>query len=550
MEIILDLANQKSYKWFSNGRIYFKGYFQYDNDKLHHAYREIAAIDELVKIEDYKGFIDFLTQIDGCFSVIIEKDNSVWAAVDISRSLPIYYSKNGRVISDSAESIRDYLKISRDQVDNFAYIQLLSSDYLFGRKTVYNEIGQLDLGECVCINKDEKKINFNKYFKHIETVDTEIIKEDAKKKLHDIAYDSFYALKNVIGNRPVLLSLSGGYDSRYVACLLKETGFEDVSCYTYGKADSFEVAESRKVADALGFRWTYVEMTDSWLSQQLDSVGVSYLNSYNGHDFTAYMQNFPAVRKLHEEGWIKPNSVVLTGLCGDMPTGTYIEPFDKGKDYSLDTAAERLYSLIVSRYKLPDRYKDQWLTEVKVLLNDANDNINDYQSWVSAIDCIYTGTCHSHWFMHMNTVHAFFGYEWLLPFWNKKLLKFWYSIPADMRIGRKLYAEWLLESVCSKYGLGQKKYVAKYSEHQYIEEIMYKVGGVICYLLLNIGIPFKRKYDYNNFAPYELQLFKKLLTRETVSYERASLFHLLNQYCLQHRYGVEIMKRALKLIKH
>ena len=541
------VVNSKGYKWENKNGIFVRGYFQYDNDSDHHVYRGESAIKELSNLKNYDDFLHFLQIIDGCYSIIITSGDETWAAVDISRSLPLYFSTDGSIVSDSAEAIRQFLKIPQEDVNRYLYTKLLTSDYLFGRETVYSEINQLDLGECVCFTASRFEIR--KYFKHISNVRKDISYEDAKKELNDVAFESFYALKKAIGNRPVLLSLSGGYDSRYVACLLKEIGVEDVSCYTYGKADSFEVAQSRKNAEALGFRWKCVEMTDEWVREQLDDVGVDYLNSYCGHDFTAYMQNFPAIRKLHEEGWIKPNSVILTGLCGDMPTGTYIEPFRYSKKYDIYTAAEKLYSLIVSRYKMPSFFKEKWLSDVREQIRMVSGDINDYQSWVSAIDCIYTGTCHSHWFMHMNFAHSFFGYEWLLPFWNKKVLKFWYSIPAEMRIGRKLYANWLLHDICRKYGLDQEKYVAKYNRNKTIVNLMYKIGGGISFMVLNMGIPFKRKYDYNNFAPYELQLFRNLLTRSTVSYRKAGLFHLLNQYCLQHRYGVAVMKEILRKIK-
>ena len=307
--------------------------------------------------------------------------------------------------------------------------------------------------------------------------------------------------------------------------------------------------QSKKNAEALGFRWTCIEYTDDEVTRILDSIGENYFKSYTGHDFTAYIQNFPAVRKLHEDGWFKPDSVFITGLCGDMPTGNYIEPYKEGKEYTARTAAEYLYSLIFTRYTMPRDFRAKWLSEIEDKITNLSFNISDYQSWVSAVDCIYTGSCHSHWFMHMNTVHEFFGYEWLLPYWDAELLTTWYSIPAELKIHQALYEDWLLNDICKPYGIGTKKYRATYSNNRSIRKIKYVVGGVINYIVLRSGRVFRRKYDYNNFAPLEAELYSALPNKNTVTYRKAGVMFLLNQYLLQKRYGIEIMKKARKMVK-
>ena len=60
-------------------------------------------------------------------------------------------------------------------------------------------------------------------------------------------------------NPPQLIRLSGGNDSRLIACLCKKFGLDNVTCFTYGREDSFEVAISKKVASALGYMWYFVE---------------------------------------------------------------------------------------------------------------------------------------------------------------------------------------------------------------------------------------------------------------------------------------------------
>lgn len=536
------LLKQNGYPWFCSGAVHFKGYFQIREKGVSVCRGEEAAryFEDVTSLEQ---FTEKLETIDGVYAVVIENQTQTFACVDRSRSMPLYFDTEGRFLSDSAEEIRLQLGLDKEEVDKHNYLTLLSADYLFGNETVYSAIKQLDLGEAIAI--DETGISFRRYFYHFsEVVDRS--EEEIKARLTTVATNAFLRLKEVIAGRPVVLSMSGGYDSRFVGCMLKKVGITDVSCYTYGKIDSFEVKQSQKNAQALGFRWTCVEHTDEEVTKMLDETGQSYLNSYTGHDYTAYYQNFPAVRKLHEENWFKPNSVFITGLCGDMPTGNYVLPYNADMEYSPETAAEHLYNNIFTRLDMGVKFKSEWLKKTVDKLSQLPITIKDYSSWTSAVECIYTGTCHSHWFMHMNTVHAFFGYEWLLPFWDSELLTEWYRIPAEKRLEQRLYEDWLLNELCAPWGIGQKKYRATYSKNRSVRRVKYFVGQILARVFLNLGITFKRRYDYNNFAPLELLLFKNLPCKKTVIYRKAGMPLLLNQYLLQRRYGVNNMKLALK----
>lgn len=543
MKIIIN--DNGGYKWHSKGEVFVKGYFQ-RGDSVE-VYKGDSACDLLSSVDSLKEFKTILSELYGSFAIIIKRDNAILAAVDIARSMPLFYNKDNALVSDSAESIRKELGIDKESVNYDNYLELYSCDYVFGHDTVYSQINQLNLGELLSISENELRID--QYFKHLPK---KPILEDSqcKKEILDATYKAFYRLKEVIGNRPVLISMSGGYDSRFVGCMLKNVGITDVSCYTYGKKGIFEVTQSKKNADALGFRWTCVELTDDIVARCADDIGEDYWDSYTGHDFTAYMQNFPAVRKLHEDGWIKPGSVVITGLCGDMPTGEYVFEKQLSVTYNYEWLTDHLYDITFTRYKMPPSFVDSWKKKVMTRIKDIGIDIVDYESAVRAFQCIYTETCHVHWFMHMNSVHSFFGYEWLLPYWDRDILNVWYRVPTHYLRKQVLYEDILLNDICAPYGLGQKKTIAGYSSNIFVRKLMYKVGSIFAYLFLHLGIPFKRgAKDYLNQAPLELAVYKKIPYKGSIEYERAGLMHLVNQYLLQKRYGINNMKNANKVVK-
>lgn len=540
MEIIL--KHSDGYKWASNNGVYFKGYLVVR--ETGEVLKEEKAIGVLSKVCSQNDLQSLLLACEGVYAVVIENQGRVLFAVDRARSLPLFYDVKGSAISDSAEALREYLRIAPENVDSEFYKALYAKTYIYCHFTAYSQIRQLDLGELAEIKGED--ISIKRYFIHkadkiIDATESYYIEE-----LDAVSRKAFKRIKDVIGNRPVVLSMSGGYDSRYVACMLKIMGVDDVSCYTYGKKDSFEVKQSKKNAEALGFRWICVEHSDEIVNKTFDDLGKKYIDSFDTHDYIAYLQNFPAVRELHERGWFKPGSVFITGLCGDMPTGYYIPDYDEGIEYNNQYAVEWLYKTIYERQTIVGDFKSKWIQYCLKELDELDICVCDYQSFVTAIDVIYTTTCHAHCYLHMNRAHEFFGYEWLIPYWDSELLSLWYAIPAVLRRKQHIYEEFLLNYLCKDYGIGQKKTVVGYSNNRFKKKFQYLVGGTLNWLLLHIGVPFKRKFDFNNWAPLELLLYKNLKTKKTVVYQHAGLISLLTQYTLQKRYGASNMIKAKK----
>lgn len=540
MKIILN--HNEGYQWYGKDDVFFKGYLI--NRSSNELYRGEDAVGLLQSMASIEELVDLLKLSEGVFAIVINKKKITTIAVDRARSIPLFYSKDGAVVSDSAEAIREELRIDQKDVDRDAYLALYAKTYLFGDKTTYSQIKQLDLGEIAQIV--DKRINVIRYYQHFPQTVTQYSIDEARIALKDVSEKVFLRIKRIIGNRPVALSMSGGYDSRFVACMLKRVGIEDVSCYTYGKKDSFEVRQSKMNAEALGYRWTVVEYTDDLVKSILDEEGQQYISSFDMHDYTAYLQNFPAVRKLHKEGWFKPGTVFLTGLCGDMPSGAYVPEEDANVIYDNTYLVEYLYRVIYARQYLDNSFKEVWVEYMNNRLKELPTPVNNYQTFVTAFDYYYTSSCHPHCFLHMNRVHQFFGYEWLIPFWDSELLDFWYTVPASLRCHQSLYETFLLNDLCSEYGIGQKKTIVGHPKSGFKRKIAYFAGGCINWMCLHLNVPFRRRTDFNNWSPLELELYNHLKTKKTVVYHKAGLMALLTQYTLQERYGATNMIDAKK----
>lgn len=531
MEIVC--KKDRGYKWTYLQHVHFRGYFQLENGKT---FREEEAARQISEIKSYDAFITFLKEVYGSFSIIVEHYGEVWAAVDIARSMPLYYSSTLHCISDKVDCILEIEAINKADVDKYNALEMYAASYISGDRTVFDKVRQIDIGCCVCIKADN--IRTDVYYCHIgEKAD--ITRDNAIKALRDTTSRALKRIKNVIGESAIIISLSGGYDSRYLACSLKENGFENVICYTYGRKDSFEPKQSKLVADALGYQWHciyYDEMPGNLLVSREIQDYYEYAGNY---DYISYIQNYYAFMELTRRNLIPDNAVVLTGLCNDMPTGFYTPDYDTVEKYgyTIQGCAEFLYDARFIKFELSKQARTVFIDRIKADLRKRNLKVSDYETFIKVTDCLNTGYSHSRCFLHMNDVHEYFGHEWILPCWDRDLLNFWYSMPAKHRMNQNLYETYITDYLGKQYGVGTKKVLRSVAKTEVMKKFIRSAGSLVVKSAFRLGIPVRRKTDINNFASLEVALYKDLNNKRAVKSKYAAVTLLLTVYFLDKRHG-------------
>ena len=536
------------YTWLTNDDIWFKGYFVVENS----LYKGIAAINYLRQSYDDRLFPYILECLNGSFAFIIHTSDSLWAVVDRARSIPLYFSSDGSIVSDSSESIRTMLDIDKGVISKKDLMSLLYTQHTVLNNTVYNRIKQLNLGQYLHISENGTIINY--YYRHISKI-KEIGIEDLAVKYRNVLDSVFDRLVKAIDGRPVLLSLSGGYDSRLVAVMLKEKGLTDVTCYTYGQTDqSFEVVISKRVATALSFHWYNVKYSDKDIKSLFSEQNFAYFQMANSHDSIPYLQNYLAVKYLHENNLIKDGSVVITGLCGDLPSGSYVRPHDYYTNLQLnyDSIVDERNKTSYFMFK-PNRIHLKELTEELVEdLKNCEIKLTDIQSFVSLTDCIAVAGEHSRCFLNANKAHEFFGYEWLLPLWDNEYLQFWYETPMAYRESQRFYESYLMENLWSKYDIAIKKKKSLSASEKnrnrfgaiIRRKIKYDIGLALVRISLVLGIPIRRKTaDPNNFGASSALLYNGIKNKSAIQFRRANFKHLFSIYSIEQRYGDFVLKK-------
>lgn len=78
-------------------------------------------------------------------------------------------------------------------------------------------------------------------------------------KLLEVLLQATKRLVAYAQGRPIVIPLSGGWDSRTIALALKKVGYEPLIAFSYGKPKNAEAEVSRDVASQLGIPWLFAE---------------------------------------------------------------------------------------------------------------------------------------------------------------------------------------------------------------------------------------------------------------------------------------------------
>jgi asparagine synthase (glutamine-hydrolysing) len=156
-----------------------------------------------------------------------------------------------------------------------------------------------------------------------------------------------------------------------------------------------------------------------------------------------YMQDYFAVKYLNENSIIPEGTVFMPGFSGDSLAGSFFSQSievhtDKSKIASkildekfvlvnLDHKKKRiLHSLIIE--KLNRELKTSW---------------KDYEDWEIK-------EMHAKFIINSAKVFSFFGYEYVLPFFDNNLIDFFTMLPFQYKLNKKLYDHVLTKNIFHK----------------------------------------------------------------------------------------------------
>jgi hypothetical protein len=371
-----------------------------------------------------------------CSLVLINQNGSIWEIwTDWLSTVPIYYGEsNGRIASTLEPVVVKSLSLNNSNISKRGLVELLSFGQFIGNDTLYESVKTLEAD------------SYNQWLsghlgktKYLATVEaTEINFETNRGKLidqlHDHTIDAIKKSLQPIENS-VNLPLSGGMDSRLIACVASELGVP-VNSYTYGPKEWTEVYFARMVAECLNLPWKQIDLGLNYSSDYINEWLAWFGSSLHAHG----MYQFPFLYDIAGSLNIIPNGFIGNNMAGgDHPNICLFDRtkknfFDRFLGYGLywdSSSLEELLGFNLEPYKeeIEQIFQSQL---IKVVDWPNYQKMNIVDLWNRQKRFIY----------YQPEMYNYFGKE-RSPFMQRDYARFCMSLPDTFLWKRNLQIEML-----------------------------------------------------------------------------------------------------------
>ena len=444
------LTRNKGFKWVENGSIYFKGY---------HSFRDqINSIDQdklfayFSNVRDVSHFSNLIKDINGCYSIIVKENNKTYIAVDRVRSIPLFFSMQNNMfyVSDSLVAIKKITGINT--INKWSSVEFQHTGYVSLSHTLFDQIYQLQAGECIVVDHAQNRISYNRY-RYYNFLHKDLLNSDTKElyPLFEKSIDNiFRRLDQSTKGKTLIVPLSGGLDSRLILSNIHKIGRKDVLCFYYGRKDCKEGITSKAIAKKLSYDWINVEYTkQKWNNCFFDESFNKYLKFSGNASSLPHIQDFLAMSELHKRSILPKNSVFIPGHTGDFISGGHIPKMNDfdilNKDTLINCIIDKHYNLWLTKDNPSHSIMNRYISS-KIRFAIKDHHINSKEELADNFENWEWKERQSKFIVNSCRVYEFFGYEWRLPLWDLEFLDFWSRIPMEMRENKKLYKKYLLNS--------------------------------------------------------------------------------------------------------
>jgi asparagine synthase (glutamine-hydrolysing) len=474
-------------KWNHSENIYVTGFIRQGKSYIVEGdlLRYFSSADSISEFEQR------LISANGQFSVIVEFPGAIMAAVDRLRNYPLFYARiNGELIlSDDCYKLAEIYP--EKGICDKALTCLYSIGFTANNLTLIENIFQIEAGEYI-LEKDllEKRFYYSSARAIIHQRDFDLTVNELEDVLREVFRDHFEALQNKF----IAIPLSGGYDSRLIAALASVFHPQDLLCFTYGRENNREVAPAREAASRLGVKWINIvynsQLIEGYMSDE-------YFNQYyeyaSGLSSMFYLQDYFAVKYLKENRIIPEGTVFMPGFSGDSLAGSFFSQSFEGHKNKSKIASRILDDKFV--LVNPDHHKKKILHSLilEKLNRELKASWKDYEDWEIK-------EMHAKFIINSAKVFSFFGYEYVLPFFDNKLIDFFTTLPFQYKLHKKLYDYVLTKRIFHELNVDLPEEINPTLVERKIQRVKEKVKHIIPTSIVNSLIDHKSPILYDEIT--------------------------------------------------
>lgn len=414
-------------------------------------YTDVELHRYLEQSSSFEDFADRCSHLDGQWRAIVHplhNPSLTYIAVDATASMRIFYSSlpSEKVeVSDSGFS----LVLSPFTPTPEASLFFSRWGVLPDNATLHPLIFKMPPGSCMSIDERGRILTRN-YLPLFSPPSNPLPKKriELEERLREILERGFDRLIEKLDGRLALLPLTGGRDSRLIACALKQRNYPHVLTFSYGKnANIPDAVRAAKVAKTLGFKHRFIPSIppeygpDGYLQ---DPEALKFLSFVSGGASGYFFQEYLPAKQLSEEfGALNP--VVLPGhVVDELFGGDFIEPRTQylGSNRGLATLLMRLHNgeRIVDYKERPE------LIRMIVKQMKGYDSSFPGLTPIQKYQLFLYYNLEINYFLNSANSWRYFGLDVWMPYALRELREMAFSLPAE-----HLYCKNLYEQVAKQY---------------------------------------------------------------------------------------------------
>ena len=390
----------------------------------------------------YERFSEWFGKQNGQFSAIVEQNGEIWLGCSHTWSYPLFYLQKGDVLAVTDDPEHLLPAIDKPVADRETRNYFLNFGVTPAGYTIVPDLMQVRPGETVLLKGGSSQHTLSPIHTFSGT------RNGTSEELARLIREEFGKYAGFLKDKEILLPLTRGYDSRLLACLLKEFGLTKVTCATWGRPANRESPTARRVAETQGFPHIFIPYsTDTFHRDAKEEMFDDYIGYAGHYSSMPFLQDYFAIRHLLREGVIHAGTAVLPGHPGDFIRGAHLFPSLPGKDDI--SLANAIISAFGNSYPATHRERDllrKTITREFPEKNTAKTALQKFDLWdYEERQCKLIG--------NSSLVYDFFKISHLSPLFDKNIMGRFLQLPFGQRLGCSLYYETLTTQFFSPHGL-------------------------------------------------------------------------------------------------
>jgi asparagine synthase (glutamine-hydrolysing) len=382
-----------------------------------------------------------LSQLNGsCIVLIIDNQSKeVYIITDRINSKRIYFYKNDSFIILTTNP--RYFKSIDNEINLGGIASYLINGVVYNNNTLYRNIHALERASLhKIVNGEHTMETYWQYSFTNEYVN--IPKDELKKRFAEVLIQSVSRRIKALKPDTCFISLSGGYDSRFLLGALRtlQSGYK-LRTFSYGmvkKHDSGDDVIASRLAEKFGFEHHF---EPAYANDLLRTIS---LNTRYGHGYSNFCDEVDAWLNLSKLFSEDPSSLLFVG---DM---FYLPYYDFGnvKDKRLPLFAAKVFPWYYIKpflAVLPAEIQNQLITAYDEIYQNIILKLPDTNDFKIIKDFAYLDQRISHTLIYWREFFHGPFIKVAQPLLDNEVLDFFRKLPNELRYSKRLYKETLRE---------------------------------------------------------------------------------------------------------